>query len=78
MTAEQLRSRVRRKPFTPFRLHLSGGTSYPILRPELILVVRDTAVVAFHASSQDTEDVPSKLAMCSIPHVTKVEDLPAW
>ncbi len=38
MTADAVFARLRRRPFVPFRLILSSGTTYAILHPEMLFV----------------------------------------
>jgi hypothetical protein len=46
MTAGTLFARLRRRPFVPFRLILSSGTTYDILHPEMLFVSKSGLTVA--------------------------------
>src|SRR5437764_515015 len=75
MTLERLLQLLRRRPFVPFRLHLSGGTSYDIRHPEMMLVARTAVVVAIHEPGQSEQDVPARDVLISPLHITSAEDL---
>jgi hypothetical protein len=45
MQVEELEIALRRRPFEPFRLHVSDGTTYEVRHPELIMLRDDSAIV---------------------------------
>ena len=47
MTADELKELLKRTPFRPFRIILSGGTVYEITNPELVVVMRSELFIAF-------------------------------
>jgi hypothetical protein len=47
MTASELLSVMRTKPFRPLRLCMSDGTIYEARHPELVIVAKGTAVVGY-------------------------------
>jgi hypothetical protein len=49
MQQDDVLRKARRKPFRPFRLHLTDGQVYTVRHPEMILVGRRTAVVGVAA-----------------------------
>lgn len=75
MTLERLLQLLRRRPFVPFRLQLSGGTAYDIRHPEMMLVARTGVVVAIYDSGQTVQDVPAREVLISPLHITSAEDL---
>lgn len=76
MTAEGILSCLRRKPFIPFRLHLSAGTSHDVLHPEMTLVTKIGIIIAIHDPDQVIDDIPARDVLVSYLDVTSVEDLP--
>jgi hypothetical protein len=76
MTAEGVLSRLRRKPFVPFRLHLSGGTFHDIAHPEIMLVTKIGVIVAIYDPDQSSDDIPARDVLISYLHIPSVEDLP--
>lgn len=40
LTAAEIRARVDRRPYTPFRIVTSSGRAYDVVHPEMILVGR--------------------------------------
>ena len=47
MAASELLSLVRARPFVPFRIVTSDGTTYEVRHPELVMVGIATAVVGY-------------------------------
>jgi hypothetical protein len=45
MPPDDLAAAIDRRPFTPFRLHLSDGTAYEVRHPEMVLLGRRSAVI---------------------------------
>jgi hypothetical protein len=45
MSHEDLRIRIKQRPFIPFRIVLTEGTSYEIRHPELIMLGKRGAVI---------------------------------
>ncbi|MBN1346745.1 MAG: hypothetical protein JXQ73_28905 [Phycisphaerae bacterium] len=72
MRPNEILKHVRREPFRPFRLHLSGGASHEVHHPELIYVGRTEVVVAVELGS---DDVPERSAYCDPIHVTHIEPI---
>jgi hypothetical protein len=73
-TAEELRSLLRIRPFTAFRLHLSDGGHLDVLSPEAVLVTRRCAVVGLmDPASQDP--FADRWVVAWYMHVTRVEML---
>lgn len=78
MTADALFARLRRKPFVPFRLILSSGTTYDILHPEMLFVSKSGLTVAIYDRNQSPspDEIPLREALVSFLHVAATEDLP--
>ena len=78
MTADAVFARLRRRPFTPFRLILSSGTSYDIMHPEMLFVSKSGLTVAIYDRGQQPapDEIPVREALVSYLHVAATEDLP--
>ena len=78
MTADALFARLRRRPFVPFRLILTSGTSYDILHPEMLFVSKSGLTVAIYDRDQQPspDEIPMREALVSFLHVAATEDLP--
>jgi hypothetical protein len=78
MTADALFARLRRRPFVPFRLILSSGTTYDILHPEMLFVSKSGVTVAIYDKDQrpSPDEIPLREALVSFLHVAATEDLP--
>ena len=78
MTTDNLWQRMRRKPFKPFRLHLSSGEIYDIRHPEMMLLSRNSITIAIYDEGDEPGDVlPAREVFVSPLHVTSAEDIPA-
>lgn len=78
MTAEALFARLRRRPFVPFRLVLSSGSSYDILHPEMLFISKSGVTVALYDKNQSPgpDEIPVREALVSFLHIAATEDLP--
>jgi hypothetical protein len=78
MTADAVFARLRRRPFVPFRLILTSGTTYDILHPEMLFVSKSGLTVAIFDRDQrpSPEEIPMREALVSFLHIAATEDLP--
>jgi hypothetical protein len=78
MTADAVFARLRRRPFVPFRLILTSGTTYDILHPEMLFVSKSGLTVAIYDRDQPTspDEIPIREALVSFLHIAATEDLP--
>lgn len=78
MTADAIFARLRRRPFVPFRLILTSGTTYDIVHPEMLFVSKSGLTVAIYDRGQQPspEEIPVREALVSFLHVAATEDLP--
>ncbi len=54
MSPAELQSELRKKPFVPFRMHLSDGTVYEIHHPDLVMPEITTALIGFASDPNQT------------------------
>ncbi|MFW5681568.1 MAG: hypothetical protein ACOC1G_01050 [Phycisphaeraceae bacterium] len=76
MNLDNLRERLRRQPFKPFRVHLSDGKSYDVLHPEMMLLTKSWVSIAIYDETPDRDAVPDRDVHISPMHITSTEDLP--
>jgi hypothetical protein len=74
ISANDIRERIARKPFLPFRIRTSSGDSYDVLHPEFVIVMKRLLVVATPATNWDVDE--ERAHVLSILHVTALESLP--
>ena len=73
ITARQIREYLQAKPFKPFRLFLSDGSSHEVPHPEFAWVFGSTIFVGVAGkSTRHPEDYVKQL---SLLHVTRIEKL---
>ena len=70
-TAADIQARVRRQPFTRFRIVTSSGEAYEITHPESIVIGRRGVALSVRG-----EDAPEEYHYLSIMHITAMEAMP--
>ncbi len=73
-TLDHFRALLNARPFVPFRLHTSDGTSVDIRSPEQVLLLRQLAVIAL-LDPQAADMVGNRFMVVWYLHVSKVEML---
>lgn len=71
MRPDDLIELIRRQPFAPFRIHVTGGQSYEVRHPERILVLRSRAVLAVGGEN----GVGERLEHVALVHIVRIEEL---
>jgi hypothetical protein len=74
MRAKELKERLQRQPFEPFRVVLSNGESYEVRHPEMALLLRGGIYVAVPDAKGE---LPEVAAWCSLLHVAAIEPVGA-
>ncbi len=72
--SNDLTERVRRVPFTPFRIHTNGNEDFDITHPDNVLVGRRE--VAIGITLPDDPIHFDRLVRVAILHITSIRDLP--
>ncbi len=67
---------LRKRPFEPFRILVSDGTTYEIRHPELVMVGLGAIAIGVPAAGQ-TQPVYERLETVSLGHVVKLLPLTA-
>jgi len=78
MTADAIFAGLRRRPFVPFRLILSSGTTFDIVHPEMLFVSKSGVTVAIYDKDQrpSPDEIPVRESLVSFLHIAATEDLP--
>jgi hypothetical protein len=74
MAPEELASAVRLRPFVPFRLTLTEGSTYDIRHPELCMAGRRSAVIGL-APPEDPDLLFERSVTVDLFHIVKLEPL---
>lgn len=77
MTADAVFARLRRRPFVPFRLILSSGTTCDVLHPEMLFVSKSGVTVAIYDKGQQPspDEIPVRESLVSFLHIAATEDM---
>ncbi|MBI2927514.1 MAG: hypothetical protein HYY24_17600 [Verrucomicrobia bacterium] len=74
ITAQQIRERLGARPFKPFRVCLSDGTTHDVPHPEFAWVFGNRIFLGIPSETADPNEAAVK--QLSILHVTRVEESP--
>jgi hypothetical protein len=70
---EELTALLRRRPFVPFRIHMTDGHAYEIHHPEAMIVSRSYAVIGLRPDPES--GVVDRSEMVAMLHIVRVEIL---
>jgi hypothetical protein len=73
---EELKQRLRTRPFQPFQVHVSDGRIYDIRYPEINLVFRAWLCIGIPEPKQD-DPVAEHSVMVPLAWIIKLEPLPS-
>jgi hypothetical protein len=76
MDPKELAGAVRRRPFIPFRLTLTEGSTYDVRHPEFCMVGKRSAIVGL-AALEETDYLFERSVTLDLLHVVKLEPLEA-
>ena len=74
MDPKELASAVRRRPFTPFRLTLTEGSTYDVHHPEFCMVGKRSAIIGL-TPLDESEELFDHSVTLDVLHVVKLEPL---
>jgi hypothetical protein len=63
---------LRAKPFEPFRIHLSDGSSFEVKHPELAIVERSKVIIGVPGPEGPNGPV-ERTIFCALVHINRVE-----
>ena len=71
-TAKEIKELIEAKPFKPFKIYLSDGTSYEISNHDMAMVSKNAVYVGIHP---DPDSIAERFVRCALLHITKIEEL---
>ena len=74
MAPEELVSAIRRRPFVPFRLTLTEGSTYDVHHPEFCMVGRRSAIIGLTPLGETQQLFESSVTL-DLLHIVKLEAL---
>ena len=72
MTAKEIITLQRTRPFPGLRIYVSDGEAYEVTHPEMMSVTR---TLVFIALSPGKDGVPERSAYCDPVHITRIEPM---
>ncbi|MCK5941268.1 MAG: hypothetical protein KAI24_04790 [Planctomycetes bacterium] len=72
LRVDEIRHHVERRPFRPFRLHISDGNVHVVTDPDLVFVTRHTIMLGVRSSG---EVIPDHAHHFDPIHITCVESM---
>ncbi len=76
MSSDTIWSRIREKPFRPFKLNTSDGKSYAVFHPEMILLTKSRVTIAIYdRQTHIGKAIPNREVVISPLHVASLEDI---
>ena len=73
MTTTALKELLRVQPFRPFNIVLSSGDRFPVRHPEMLLVLKDRAIIALDPPEIDGD--PNETVTISFLHIAAAEPI---
>ncbi len=75
MRAEEITRLLKRRPFEPFGLYLSDGSSYAVRHPDQVIVTPRAAYVGVGRDGGG-EPIVQDVVICDLVHVTRLGPAP--
>ncbi len=66
----EIRHKINRDPFRPFRICMSDGTEHLVDNPNLVFLTRHTVILGV---LEEGEEIPENTKYCDTVHITRVE-----
>jgi hypothetical protein len=73
-TAKEIKELMEIKPFRPFKIHLSDGSSYEVANHDMAMVSKNSVDIGLHP---DPQGIAVRIVRCAILHISKIEELQA-
>ena len=71
MRPEDLYEFTRKRPFAPYRIHVTDGRTYEIRHPDQVVVLRSRLIIGVGTEN----DVPDHSEHVALLHVVRIEEL---
>jgi hypothetical protein len=72
VTPETIQKRLRQRPFQPFRICLSDGSTYEVRQPQMALVLEREVIIALPKPGQEIARRP---VSCDLLQITRIEPI---
>jgi len=72
MHVSEVKEHLERRPFVPFRIHVSDGSSVDVPHPEFVLVTKWALHVA---EPTRADELPERVTRIAVGHVTRIEEI---
>ena len=73
MPLEEILALLRRRPFVPFRLHLTDGSAYEVRHPEMLMPGARSLTIGIPADP--SVPVYARTEVAALVHITRLEPL---
>ena len=73
MRPSDTQSQLRQRPFTPFRLHFTDGSSCEVRHPEMAMATQ--TVVSLAVYDRKEVDLPERIILLDPLHVVRLEPI---
>ncbi len=74
MSPNELRERIRARPFKPFRIIMSDGMVYEVHHPEMVIVALSTAHIGYPDPTHP--GLAGRVDIITLRHIVRIEFLP--
>ena len=71
-TAKDIKNLMDTKPFTPFKIRMSDGSTFNVPNHDAAFVTRNFVEVG---TEMDADAIPCRVVQCSILHISQIEKL---
>ncbi|HXT11437.1 MAG TPA: hypothetical protein VN873_07720 [Candidatus Angelobacter sp.] len=71
-TAKDIREMMKTKPFRPFKIYLSDGSSYEITNHDMAMISKNYIEVGVHP---DPDGIVDRIVSCAILHISRIDKL---
>jgi len=75
MRPEEITRLLKTRPFEPFGVYLSDGSSYAIRHPDQVIVTRRAAHIGIPRDGDD-DLIAQEVVVCALVHVTRLGPVP--
>jgi hypothetical protein len=75
MPPEELLRHLQRRPFEPFRIHLTDGSAFEVRHPEMVLPALLTAEIGL--PQNPAVPIAARIVTVALAHIVRLEPLPA-
>jgi hypothetical protein len=74
MRPDEFLDLLHQRPFVPLRIHLTGGKTFDVYHPDVVLVLRSRIDIGI--GPDPVHQALDRVEHCSLLHVVRVEELP--